>query len=113
MSDKNISAMINSKDTPVYSGVIRYFPLAMAAISRVSVAGDRKHNPGNDGPPMWSRGKSTRHDDAIMSHTIKALFEEMDEELGEPHVALRAWRALAALEEYEERKLKKEGDDNA
>lgn len=96
---------INSKDCPVYSGVLKYFPLALPAVARVSVAGDRKFNPGNDGPPIWNRRLSSRHEDAILTHSIKAEYEEIDPELGVPHVAARAWRALAALQEYEERRL--------
>src|SRR5688572_8546255 len=54
------------KDTPIYSGVRRYFPLALAAISRVSKKGNDKHNPGQ--PLHWAREKSGDHLDCVDRH---------------------------------------------
>ncbi len=91
------------KATPIFSGVLRYFPLALAAVSRVSKAGNDKHNPGE--PLHWSREKSTDHGDCIVRHQIE--FDKIDEETGEYHAAAVAWRALAQLELLEEAKQKK------
>lgn len=41
--------LLGTKDTPLYSGVLNYFPNALAAIARVSKRGNDKHNPGESG----------------------------------------------------------------
>ena len=51
------------KNTPVFSGFINYFPLAIAAVARLSKRGNDKHNPGQ--PLHWAREKSTDHADCI------------------------------------------------
>lgn len=89
------------KDTPIYSGVMAYFPLALAAVARVSKAGNDKHNPGQ--PLHWSRGKSTDHKDCIARHLIEA--DGVDPSTGELHAAALAWRALANLQLAEEKRL--------
>ena len=47
------------KMMPVISGVIDYFPDAIAAVAYVSYLGNQKHNPGQD--LHWARGKSDDH----------------------------------------------------
>lgn len=89
------------KDTPIYSGVMAYFPLALAAVARVSKAGNDKHNPGQ--PLHWSRHKSTDHKDCIARHLIEA--DGVDPATGELHAAALAWRALANLQIAEEKRL--------
>lgn len=89
------------KATPIYSGVLRYFPNALAAVARLSKAGNDKHNPGQ--PLHWSREKSTDHGDCIVRHQLSP--ETVDPETGELHAAAVAWRALAQLELLEESKL--------
>lgn len=89
------------KGTPVFSGCMNYFPLALAAVARVSVHGNNKHNPGQ--PLHWSRGKSADHKDCIARHLIDA--GEIDPETGELHDAEVAWRSLANLQEAEEKRL--------
>lgn len=74
------------KDTPVYSGVIKYFPRALVAVSRLSREGNEQHNPGS--PLHWDRSKSADERDALVRHII-------DEDW--IHVA---WRALANLEKH-------------
>jgi hypothetical protein len=88
------------KATPIFSGVMRYFPDALAAVARLSKAGNDKHNPGE--PLHWSRGKSTDHGDCIARHQI--TFDQIDEETGEFHAVAVAWRALAQLQLLEEAK---------
>jgi hypothetical protein len=88
------------KATPIFSGVMRYFPDALAAVARLSKKGNDKHNPGE--PLHWSREKSTDHGDCIARHQI--TFDQIDPESGEYHAAGVAWRALAQLQLLEEAK---------
>lgn len=89
------------KATPIYSGVLKYFPDALAAVARLSKKGNDKHNPGE--PLHWSREKSTDHGDCIVRHQI--TFDQVDPESGEYHAAGVAWRALAQLQLLEEGRL--------
>ena len=82
------------KAAPVMSGVLDYFPLAIAAIARISKAGNDQHNPGQ--PLHWARGKSTDHADCIVRHLIERGTIDTD---GQRHTAKAAWRALALLQE--------------
>lgn len=92
------------KKLPIFSGVMNYFPLALAAVARVSKRGNDKHNPGQ--PLHWARGKSTDHEDCIARHLIDV--ETIDPKTGEYEDAMAlAWRALAKLQELEERRLNK------
>jgi hypothetical protein len=83
------------KGIPLVSGLLDYFPAALAEIARVSKAGNDKHNPGQ--PLHWSRGKSADHADTIMRHLIDR--GTIDPEDGLRHTAKVAWRALALLQE--------------
>jgi hypothetical protein len=75
---------------PVFSGVLQYFPAAIAALANHSYLGNEKHNPGQ--PLHWARGKSDDHLDAAGRH------------LTERDLRGLAWRALAALQLEEEAK---------
>lgn len=101
MSELRAKTSQERKGEPIHSGCIMYFPDALAAIARVSVAGNNKHNPGE--PLHWSRGKSTDQLDAATRHTITPL--EVDEETGEIELAQAAWRILAQLQLAEEKRL--------
>lgn len=81
------------KNTPIYSGVLKYFPLALLEIARVSKAGNDQHNPGE--PLHWAREKSTDHLDAMVRHSLDAGKLDSD---GQRHTAKMAWRALAQLQ---------------
>lgn len=83
------------KATPIFSGVLNYFPDALAEVARVSKLGNDQHNPGQ--PLHWSKGKSTDHDDCAVRHMIDAQVDAMDTDGGR-HRAKAAWRALAALQ---------------
>lgn len=89
------------KDTPLYSGVFKYFPLALAAVARVSKAGNDKHNPGQ--PIHWSRGKSDDHLDSASRHMTECGTFDTDGELHDAHLA---WRALANLQLMEEGRVR-------
>ena len=56
------------KRTPVYSGVLQYFPNAIKYVSQVSLAGNRQHHP--DKPLHWDKSKSTDEADALARHLI-------------------------------------------
>lgn len=87
------------KDLPIHSGVVKYFPDALAMVARVSKLGNDQHNPGE--PLHWSRGKSNDHLDCAMRHLVGAGTLDDD---GQMHLAKAAWRILAALQlEYEDR----------
>lgn len=93
---------IERKNTPIYSGCIAYFPLALAAVARLSKRGNDKHNPGE--PLHWAREKSTDHKDCIARHLVD--IDVYDEELQEyDEAAAVAWRALAYLQLLEEQRL--------
>lgn len=89
------------KAEPIHSGVMLYFPDALAAVARVSKAGNDKHNPGQ--PLHWARGKSIDQMDAAARHML--TLEKIDAESNETEAAHNAWRALAQLQLIEERRL--------
>lgn len=81
------------KGLPLYGGVLRYFPDALAAVARVSLAGNEQHHPGE--PLHWDKTKSMDHEDALLRHLIERGSLDAD---GLPHTAKVAWRALALLQ---------------
>jgi len=81
------------KATPIATGVLDYFPDAIAEIARVSKVGNDQHNPGQ--PLHWDRSKSTDEADALMRHFMERGKLDSD---GLRHSAKAAWRALALLQ---------------
>lgn len=81
------------KERPVFSGVLRYFPLALLEVARCSHQGNEQHNPGQ--PLHWDRTKSTDEADALVRHLLDAGSVDSD---GIRHTAKVAWRALALLQ---------------
>ena len=90
------------KNTPIYSGVLKYFPLALQEVARVSKAGNDQHNPGT--PLHWDRSKSTDELDALTRHLLDAGKIDTD---GQRHSAKLAWRSLANLEKELEHEKEK------
>ena len=86
------------KASPVWSGVLNYFPDALMAVARVSKSGNDKHNPGQ--PLHWSREKSNDHMDCAARHLLTPY--EVDLDSKEIHLANAAWRILAELQLYQE-----------
>lgn len=84
---------VERKGIPITSGVLDYFPLAIAEVARVSKAGSEQHHPGQ--PLHWDKEKSTDHADCIPRHLIDRGRRDTD---GMRHSAKLAWRALALLE---------------
>lgn len=87
------------KQRPLYSGLLRYFPKALMAVSHCSWVGNEQHNPGRE--LHWDRSKSTDEYDALMRHLLEAGTVDTD---GVLHGTKIAWRALAALEKELERR---------
>lgn len=79
---------------PIVTGVLDYFPLAIAEVARISKAGNDQHNPGE--PLHWARHKSADHVDCIGRHLIERGSLDTD---GQRHTAKAAWRVLALLQE--------------
>lgn len=89
------------KQTPIFTGVLKYFPDAIIAVARCSFAGQQQHNP--DKPLAWDRSKSGDEYDALMRHLIDSAEDEYDSD-GTLHLAKVAWRALAGLQKHLEDK---------
>ena len=86
------------KESPVYSGVLKYFPDAMIEVSKCSYKGQQQHNP--DKPLAWDRSKSGDELDALARHLLQAGTLDSD---GIRHSAKVCWRALANLQKEIER----------
>ena len=93
-TDKN-----KRKQIPIFTGLIKYFPKALAEVARVSYIGNQQHHP--DKPLHWDRAKSTDELDALTRHLFQAGETDTD---GMRHSAKVAWRALANLEKELEQK---------
>lgn len=97
------------KNQPIFHFLVRYFPKALAEVTKVCVAGNVQHNPELDPTDInWSRDKSTdqlntamRH---MMDHATSGPFDteplSVQKIIGGNtyHLAKAAWRVLAELE---------------
>jgi hypothetical protein len=81
------------KGVPLYSGLLKYFPRALAAIAHLSQVGNDQHNPGE--PLHWAKGKSQDELDACLRHLLEAGKVDTD---NIRHSTKGAWRAVANLE---------------
>ena len=91
------------KRIPIYTGLIKYFPDAVAEVARVSLIGNQQHHP--DKPLHWDRNKSTDELDALARHLVEAGKIDSD---GVRHSAKVAWRALANLQKELENSNKRD-----
>lgn len=85
---------VERKKYPIATGLLDYFPDALAAVAHLSWKANEQHNPGQ--PVHWARGKSTDHDDTLQRHFLQRGTLDTD---GIRHRTKVAWRALAALQE--------------
>ena len=85
------------KATPVFSGVLKYFPNALKEVAKCSKAGNDQHHP--DKPLHWDMDKSKDEYDALTRHLIDHTINPIDDD-GVLHLTKVAWRALAGLERY-------------
>jgi len=81
------------KAIPFVTGLIDYFPLALAEVAKTSYVGQQQHNP--DKPLAWDKEKSKDHADCIGRHLVDRGTFDTD---GVRHSAKLAWRALANLQ---------------
>ena len=105
------------KDYPLVSGCLNYFPAALAGVAKLSLEGNRKHNP--DEELHHARDKSTDHADCLVRHLIdlqgllKIHSSTVTVSRNEPasvslgtHILREAsavaWRALALSQELHE-----------
>lgn len=87
------------KATPLYAGVHRYFPAALAGVARVSLSGSRQHH-GNDSL-YDDRAKSNDDADCLLRHLRDAeAGDGMDGDV--PHIDKVAWRALRLSQKWHE-----------
>lgn len=95
------------KTFPITTGVMDYFPDAVAEVSKISYWGNEKHNPGE--PMHHARGKSSDHADCIARHLVeRGGFDTIvvnGQTVKLRHSAALAWRALALLQEEVEREM--------
>ena len=84
------------KALPITTGVLDYFPLALAYISKISKQGNDQHNPGQ--PLHWDKTKSKDHADCIARHLIDRGTLDTSDSPPLRHSGKLAWRALALLE---------------
>ena len=84
------------KATPVYSGFIKYFPDAINAIARASVAGNIQHKNGD--VLHWDRSKSKDELDALMRHLTDHASGEVFDDDGIRHIVKCGWRILAFIQ---------------
>jgi hypothetical protein len=76
------------KTYPVFSGLLAYFPSALAAVAHHSYTGNEKHNPGQ--PLHHDRAKSGDEADALLRHLMEGDYVGT------------AWRALSLLQKHME-----------
>lgn len=94
VSDLMLPAKADERKTyPIATGVLDYFPDALAAVAYLSFKGNQQHNPGQ--PLHWARDKSTDHEDCLIRHFIQRGTMDSD---GIRHSAKVCWRALALLQ---------------
>lgn len=95
------------KQFPLFSGLLAYFPDALADVARISYIGNDKHNPGE--PLHWSRPKSNDHMDCAARHLVQAQWEDDEED----HLGEAIWRLLAEKQMRIEAKRKVSPPKNA
>ena len=85
------------KGVPLYSGLLKYFPLALIEVAKCSQAGNDQHN-GVGTPLRWDRSKSTDEADALLRHLLDHATGVPVDVDGVPHLAKVCWRSLALLQ---------------
>lgn len=84
--------------SPIYRGLLDYFPRACLSIAHVSERGAQKYS--------WKGWESvpsgmSRYSDALVRHiALEAIEGPVDKDTGLLHKAQIAWNALAVLELY-------------
>tara|TARA_R110002167_G_scaffold24964_2_gene87139 strand:+ start:3672 stop:4736 length:1065 start_codon:yes stop_codon:yes gene_type:complete len=86
------------KMTPMYSGLLAYFPDALAEVAQNSMVGHYQHNEPSE-PMHWDREKSADELDAIIRHIADHSKSPRDKD-GTLHMTKVVWRALAFVQKY-------------
>jgi len=87
------------KELPIFKWLTEYFPDAIIACVKVSVAGNIQHNPELDPADIkWARGKSTNQMDTAFRHMWDHKLGVTRDADGQYHLAKAAWRILAELQ---------------
>lgn len=81
------------KAIPLATGLLDYFPDALAAVAALSQRATDQHHPGE--PVHWDRNKSADEADTLMRHFLDRGTIDTD---GQRHSTKIAWRALALLQ---------------
>ena len=81
------------KETPIFSGVLMYFPDAIREVAQCSFIANEQHNEGE--PMHWAKHKSNQHADCLARHLLEVGTVDED---GIRHATKVAWRALALLQ---------------
>tara|TARA_R100001463_G_scaffold38673_5_gene82952 strand:- start:1353 stop:1631 length:279 start_codon:yes stop_codon:yes gene_type:complete len=82
------------KAIPIYTGFVKYFPDAMAAVAKISLKGGIQHGQTPE-TLHWDRSKSGDELDAMMRHVIDEDWAQV------------AWRAMANLQKQIEEEQNK------
>jgi hypothetical protein len=101
-TEEVVTKAATRKATPVFSGVLKYFPNALKEVAKCSKAGNDQHHP--DKPLHWDMDKSKDEYDALTRHLIDHTINPIDDD-GVLHLTKVAWRALAGLERHLTNKL--------
>jgi hypothetical protein len=92
-TEEVVTKAADRKATPVFSGVLKYFPDAINELARCSMAGQKQHAP--DEPLQWHREKSGDELDALARHLLEAGTIDDD---SIRHSTKVLWRAAANLQ---------------
>lgn len=84
------------KALPIFTGVLMYFPDAIAAVAEVSRLGNEQHNPGE--PLHWAREKSTDQLNTAQRHMMDHGVGNVHDTDGAYHLAKAIWRLAAELQ---------------
>lgn len=93
------------KTFPMATGLLDYFPDALAAVAHLSWRGNQQHNP--DQPLHWNRAKSGDEADTMIRHMMQRGTRDTD---GQRHSTKVAWRALAMLQKEIEAEQARDAD---
>jgi len=90
------------KNTPVFTGVLAYFPDAIKEVARASFEGNKQHHNGK--PLHWDRNKSTDELDSCTRHLIDHASGIEFDDCGTRHLTKCIWRLLAHVQKTIENK---------
>ena len=86
------------KSTPIFDGVLAYFPDAIREVARCSAVANAQHN--GDAPMHWNKEVSADELGSLTRHLVDLASGEVMDTDGLTHYHKVAWRGLAALQRY-------------